>query len=79
MDAESLFPDAATREQIGAQQRRPPLSYYEQRVPVPPGWDRRRRAPTCGSAGPVRSRRTGPGPAGHPLHHLVDPEAPPMV
>ncbi len=35
----ALFPDARTRRAVTAEQPRLPLSYYEQRVPVPAGWD----------------------------------------
>lgn len=35
-----LFPDAATREQVEAEQKRLPLSYLDARVEVPEGWDR---------------------------------------
>lgn len=35
-----MFPDRATREAVEAEQPRLPLSYYEQLIPVPDGWDR---------------------------------------
>jgi hypothetical protein len=34
-----LFPDAVTQAAVIAEQPRLPLAYYEQRVPVPAGWD----------------------------------------
>ena len=33
-----LFPDSTTRERVVAEQPTLPLSYYEQRIPVPAGW-----------------------------------------
>jgi hypothetical protein len=38
-DVAELFPDAATQAAVMADQPRLPLTYYEQRVPVPAGWD----------------------------------------
>jgi hypothetical protein len=38
-DVAELFPDAATQAAVIADQPRLPLTYYEQRVPVPAGWD----------------------------------------
>lgn len=35
----SLFPDSHTRETVIDEQPTLPLSYYEQRIPVPDGWD----------------------------------------
>ena len=37
-DVAPLFPDAAVRADIERQQRRFPLSYFEDAVPVPAGW-----------------------------------------
>ena len=37
-DLGDLFPSAAVRERIEVEQPRLPLSYFAQRVPVPPGW-----------------------------------------
>jgi hypothetical protein len=39
-DVASLFPDDATRAAVVAEQPQLPLRYYEERVPVPQGWDR---------------------------------------
>jgi pimeloyl-ACP methyl ester carboxylesterase len=39
-DVAPMFPDPVTREAISAEQPRLPMSYYEQAVPVPVGWDR---------------------------------------
>ena len=38
-DVAPMFPDEATRRVVVEEQPRLPLSYYEQAVPVPPGWD----------------------------------------
>ena len=77
-----LFPDPPTRSAVTAEQPRLPLSYYEQQIPVPPGWDDR----PCGYLlfGPPYdlvaqdARQRGWDveqiPGGH-LHHLVDPDA----
>jgi hypothetical protein len=40
-DVAPLFPDAATRRSICDEQPRLPLSYFEQHIPVPAGWDDR--------------------------------------
>jgi hypothetical protein len=74
-----MFPDAATRRIVEAEQPRLPLSYYEQLVPAPPGWD----DPTCGYvlfAPPYDTIAAACGwpvehlPGRH-LHQLVDPAA----
>jgi hypothetical protein len=77
-----LFPDPPTRAAVSAEQPRLPLSYYEQQIPVPAGWDDR----PCGYLlfGPPYDRvareageRGWPVdqvPGGH-LHQLVDPDA----
>ncbi|MEU4241808.1 alpha/beta hydrolase [Actinoplanes sp. NPDC026619] len=76
----SLFPDSLTRAAVSAEQPRVPLSYYEQRIPVPAGWDDR----SCGYllfGGPYeamareardRGWHVSRCPGGH-LHQLVDP------
>jgi len=81
-DVALLFPDSQTRSAVSAEQPRLPLSYYEQQVPVPAGWDNR----PCGYLlfGPPydrlaqESRERGwdvdEVPGGH-LHQLVDPDA----
>ncbi len=38
-DVAPMFPDPATRRTLVAEQPTLPLSYYEQHVPVPEGWD----------------------------------------
>jgi hypothetical protein len=38
-DVSPLFPDAATRAAVTAEEPRLPFAYYEQSVPVPTGWD----------------------------------------
>jgi hypothetical protein len=81
-DVARLFPDAPTRAAVSAEQSRLPLSYYEQRVPAPGGWDDR----PCGYLlfGPPYDRvATEAGErgwdvdqvAGRHLHQLVDPDA----
>jgi pimeloyl-ACP methyl ester carboxylesterase len=81
-DVARLFPDPQTRAAVSAEQSRLPLSYYEQRVPVPDGWDDR----PCGYLlfGPPYDRvATEAGERGwdvdqvpgQHLHQLVDPDA----
>jgi hypothetical protein len=77
-----LFPDPQTRSTVSAEQPRLPLSYYEQQIPVPEGWDDR----PCGYLlfGPPYDRMARESrergwdvdhvPGGH-LHQLVDPDA----
>ncbi|GAA4604021.1 hypothetical protein BJY16_004831 [Actinoplanes octamycinicus] len=81
-DVAELFPDEGTRAAVTAEQPRLPLSYYEQRIPVPAGWDAR----PCGyllfspAYQPVAREAAGRGwpvtrvPGGH-LHQVVDPDA----
>jgi hypothetical protein len=81
-DVAELFPDAATQAAVIADQPRLPLTYYEQRVPVPAGWDKT----PCGYLlfGPpydaVAAQARDRGwlveelPGGH-LHQVVDPDA----
>lgn len=80
-DVASLFPDPRTRSAVSAEQPRLPLSYYEQQIPVPGGWDDR----PCGYLlfGPPYDRMAQEArdrgwdvdqvPGRH-LHHLVDPD-----
>lgn len=76
-----MFPDAPTRTAVSAEQPRLPLAYYEQRVPVPAGWDDR----PCGylvfgepyhEAAAEAARRGWPvvEVPGRHLHQIVDPE-----
>ncbi|MEU4221214.1 alpha/beta hydrolase [Actinoplanes sp. NPDC026623] len=76
-----MFPDRETREAVEAEQPRLPLSYYEQRIPVPDGWDGR----PCGYLlfGPpyeeVANEAAARGWAvermtGRHLHQVVDPD-----
>jgi hypothetical protein len=79
---ELLFPDQQTRRAVSAEQPRLPLSYYEQQIPAPAGWDQR----PCGYLlfGPPYDRMAQEArergwdvdevPGGH-LHQLVDPDA----
>jgi hypothetical protein len=79
-DLTPLFPDEATRARVTAEQPRLPLSYFEQRVPVPDGWDDHRCAYLLFSEAYAdvaqRARKNGwvvrhlPG---EHLHQLVDP------
>jgi alpha/beta hydrolase family protein len=81
-DVARLFPDPQTGAAVSAQQPRLPLSYYEQRIPVPAGWDDR----PCGYLlfGPPYDRAADESrdrgwdvdevSGGH-LHQLVDPDA----
>jgi hypothetical protein len=81
-DVAELFPDPATQAALTAEQPRLPLAYYEQRVPVPAGWDET----PCGYLlfGPpyedlaAEARDRGwlveALPGGH-LHQVVDPDA----
>ena len=79
----SLFPDAQTMRAVCDEQPRLPLSYFEQHIPVPAGWDDR----PCGylmfgadgddeKAADARGRgwRVEHMPGLH-LHQLVDPDA----
>lgn len=77
-----LFPDPQTRSAVTAEQPRLPLSYYEQKIPVPAGWDDR----PCGYLlfGPPyhhlaqEARERGwdvEQVPGEHLHQLVDPDA----
>ena len=81
-DVALLFPDRRTRLSVSAEQSRLPLSYYEQQIPVPGGWDNQ----PCGYLlfGPPYDRMAQEArerdwdveqvPGGH-LHQLVDPDA----
>ena len=78
----ALFPDEETRAAVSAEQPRLPLSYYEQQIPVPAGWDDR----PCGYVlfapayepmaheAQERGWAVGELSGGH-LHQLVDPAA----
>lgn len=82
-DVAPLFPDAATRAAVVAEQPRLPLAYYEQSVPVPEDWD---AATPCGyllfgppyddEAADAHGRgwpvETLPG---EHLHQIVEPDA----
>jgi Alpha/beta hydrolase family len=80
-DVALLFPDPQTRLTVSAEQPRLPLSYYEQQIPVPNGWDNR----PCGYLlfGPPYDRMAQEArergwdvdevPGRH-LHQLVDPD-----
>ncbi|MER7006819.1 alpha/beta hydrolase [Dactylosporangium sp. NPDC000555] len=81
-DVATLFPDPRTRSTVSAEQPRLPLSYYEQQIPVPDGWDNR----PCGYLlfGPSYDHMAQDARArgwdvdqipGQHLHQLVDPDA----
>lgn len=80
-DLTAIFPDAATRAEVAAEQRRLPLSYFTQTVPVPDGWPERRGAYLAfgdGYAKDLATARELGWPArvldGEHLHMLVDPD-----
>jgi hypothetical protein len=80
-DIAPLFPDARTRQAVTAEEPRLPLTYYEQAIPAPPGWD----AVPCGYLffGPPYDELAAEARArgwpvrqetGLHLHQLVDPD-----
>ncbi|WP_430785615.1 alpha/beta hydrolase [Actinoplanes sp. G11-F43] len=80
-DVAPLFPDETTRRTVEAEQPRLPPAYFEQPVPVPPGWDTMPcayllfsgRAYAAEAAGArARGWRVDHLPGLH-LHQLVDP------
>jgi len=81
-DVAPMFPDAATRKVVEDEQPRLPLAYYEQRLPVPDGWD---RAPCAylKFSGPYDAVAEDAAARGWPvevvsgghLHQVVDPDA----
>jgi hypothetical protein len=81
-DVAPMFPDAQTRRDVSAEQPRLPLSYYEEFVPTPVGWDNRRcgyllfGAPYEPMADDARRRGwTVDHVPGEHLHQLVDQDA----
>lgn len=81
-DIAPMFPDPASRRTVVDEQPRLPLAYYEQRIPVPAGWDDHPCAyllfgpPYEAEAAEAKGRgwRTAHLPGEH-LHQIVDPEA----
>jgi hypothetical protein len=79
-DVAALFPDPVTRHDVGAEQPRLPLAYFDAEVPTPPGWERLPAAYLAFGDGYADERaeavrRGWPVstlPGGH-LHMLVDP------
>ncbi|MFJ1722250.1 MULTISPECIES: alpha/beta hydrolase [unclassified Streptomyces] len=79
-DIAPMFSDPVMRQQVIAEQPRLPLSYYEQRIPVPDGWDDHPCSyllfgpPYDDMAVDARERgwRTAHLPGEH-LHQIVDP------
>lgn len=79
-DLSGLFPDDRVRAEVEAEQRRLPLSYFAEQVPVPPGWPSRPGAYLAfgaGYAGELAVARELGWPtrtlAGEHLHMLVNP------
>jgi hypothetical protein len=76
-----LFPDEQTRLKVAAEQPRLPLSYYEQQIPAPDGWDDRPSGyllfgpPYDRMAQDARERgwHVQHVPGNH-LHQLIDPD-----
>jgi Alpha/beta hydrolase family len=81
-DVAPMFPDPETRRLVEAEQQRLPLAYYQQMIPVPPGWDRRPCSyllfgpPYDEVAEDARRRgwKVTHIPGEH-LHEIVDPDA----
>ena len=80
-DLSGLFPDERARAAVAAEQRRLPLSYFSETVPVPAGWPSRPGAYLAfgeGYAGELAVARELGWPArtlaGEHLHMTVDPE-----
>lgn len=79
-DIAPMFSDPAMRQKIVAEQPTLPLSYYEQRIPVPDGWDDQPCSyllfgpPYDDIAADARERgwRTAHLPGAH-LHQIIDP------
>lgn len=77
----ALFPDAEIRARIEREQHQLPVSYFEESLPVPEGWDRSPMAylafgDTYVEERDEAARRGWPVstlPAGH-LHMLIDPD-----
>lgn len=81
-DVAPLFPDAASRAAVQAEQQQLPLDYFTGSLPVPAGWDARPAGYLAfgETYGPERSDATARGwPVhtleGEHLHQLVAPEA----
>ncbi|MET4640126.1 hypothetical protein [Mycetocola sp. 2940] len=80
-DLTGLFPDAATRDAVAAEQVRLPLSYFDGRIPVAPGWSQRPSAYLAFGDTYARERRAAAHngwpvrtlPGGH-LLMLTEPE-----
>lgn len=81
-EVDALFPDPETRAEVEAEQPRLPVTYYDQRIPAPDGWDDR----PCSYLwfGPPYDREASEASArgwpvthlpGLHLHQLVDPDA----
>lgn len=79
-DVAPMFPDPAVREKVVAEQPELPLSYYEQEVPVPAGWDDHPCSyllfgppyDDCAALAGARGWRVEHLPGAH-LHQIVDP------
>ena len=81
-DLTPLFPDEKTREAVRAEAPRLPIGYFEEQIPVPPGWDTMpcgylRFSDAYAAEADEAGRRgwaVGHLPGEH-LHQLVDPDA----
>jgi hypothetical protein len=78
-DVAPMFPDPETRRIVEAEQPRLPLSYYEQEIPAPAGWDERPCGYVLFAPEYERIARETGWPVEHVpgrhLHQLVDPDA----
>lgn len=81
-DVAELFPDEDTRDQVELEQQSFPISYFEEYLPVPSGWDARPCAylafgETYASQRDEAARRGWPVRTlqGLHLHTLIDPES----
>jgi hypothetical protein len=80
-DVAPMFPDSQTRSAVSVEQPRLPLSYYEEQVPTPDGWDDRQcgyllfGSPYEPVAQDARERGWDVDQVpGRHLHQLVDPD-----
>lgn len=81
-DLSPLFPDERTAAAVSAEMPRLPLAYFEEQIPVPPGWDARpcaylrfSEAYVAEAEEAARRGWTVEHLPGQHLHQLVDPDA----
>jgi hypothetical protein len=81
-EAAALFPDERTRAAVSAEVPRLPIGYFEEQIPVPPGWDAKpcgylRFSEAYGAEAEEAARRgwSVDHLPGRHLHQLVDPDA----